>query len=108
MSVLKAHWALVVAAILGFAVWLGSLLGLLLSEWYLECSVDGQQVGGIDCIQVFPDGVQTDDRVGRWFGFVPLVVAFGLSTVLLIVLGAWLDKRSRAASCRDRLYSARR
>jgi hypothetical protein len=70
---------LVALAGLAAAVWLATVAMVLTADWFLTCTVDGQQLGGIDCFQtyVLP---QTESEPAAWFGFLPLAIAWLLAT----------------------------
>jgi hypothetical protein len=73
--------AIVAATVLAASSWVG-----LSATWFLSCTVHGQELGGIDCLQAnaLP---QTQSTPASWFGFLPLALAWLAAAVVLVVIG---------------------
>jgi hypothetical protein len=70
-------------AIAAAVLWLAVTVVLLTAHWSLSCTVDGQDAGGIDCLQenTMP---HAGSAPASWFGFVPLALLWlTLSGVLV-------------------------
>jgi hypothetical protein len=95
---LKRHPWLIAITIGAAAVWLATAALIVSSSWFLQCTVDGQPLGGIDCFQA--DSIpQTDSEPARSIGFVPLAATWLAATLglsLLITLSVRARRRERA------------
>ena len=78
-------------------VWLVTTALVLSGDWQLSCTVDGHELGGIDCLQA--NAVpQTDAAPARWIGFVPLAAAWLVAAGTVVVcLVLWWRVRTRRA-----------
>ena len=64
-------------------LWVAVTLMLATGQWSLSCRVDGQDAGGIDCLQwnAMP---AAGSAPASWFGFVPLVLLWGAASVVIV------------------------
>ena len=64
-------------------LWLTVTIVLLTAHWSLSCTLDGQDAGGIDCLQenTIP---HAGSAPASWFGFVPLALLWIVLSGVLV------------------------
>jgi hypothetical protein len=80
--------------VLATGIWLASTVMLLSAEWTLSCTVQGQPLGGSDCLQANA-AAETDSAPASSIGFLPLVACCLLSATVLAVLAAFAFRARR-------------
>jgi hypothetical protein len=85
-------------AIVAAAIWIAVVVVAPSADWSLTCTVHGQSLGGVDCLQ--NDGAipQTPSAPASWFGFILLAVAWCISSVTLAAFAFVALRRWRVAS----------
>jgi hypothetical protein len=96
MGLTVRHPMLLWISALAGALWVATLVVMLSADWYLECTVHGQQLGGIDCFQANVPP-KTASTPASWFGFIPLAVTWLAANATLLVCGtlALIRRESR-------------
>ena len=80
-------------AVTAALLWVAVTLVLLTAQWSLSCTIDGQGANGIDCFQenAMP---HAGSAPARWFGFVPLALAWATVTGLMVWSAIAMRRRS--------------
>jgi hypothetical protein len=90
----RQRWVILLAGFAAAAC-VASVVLLLSAEWTLSCTVDGQSLGGIDCLQANTVPQTVSSPAGS-IGFLPLVAACLLSATVLALVAAYALRKRRA------------
>lgn len=78
-----------------------SSVALAMGDWWLECTVAGGRMSGIDCLEALPGSARAGAAPASWFGLLPLVLIWFGAAAAIVPLGLLVQRHSRPATRRS-------